>query len=375
MEIPIFDLKRQYKRIEKDVKKKLESVLESQNFILGGELEKLEKDIASFCDTKYALGLNSGTDALILALDAMGIKSGDEVITTPFTFIATGEAIARAGAKPLFVDIDPKTYNIDPSKIEKSITPKTKAILPVHLYGLPCDMDDILEIAKKNNLKVLEDACQAIGASYKGEKVGSMGDAGAFSFFPSKNIGCFGDGGIVTTNNDEISKNIKLLRDHGSEEKYKHKVIGYNSRLDNIQAAFLNLKLPFLQEWTKKRIEHAEFFNNELKSLPLVTPYTPEGSTHSFHLYTLRSEHRDSIVKYLNEKGVASRAYYPIPQHLQECFEYLGYKPGDFPEAEKASRECFSIPVFAELTEKEKKYIVEKLKESLQVKSKVARIK
>lgn len=362
MNIPIFDLKRQYRTIESQVKTKLETILKDQAFVLGEEVREFEDKIASFSGVKYAVGLNSGTDALILALDAMGIKAGDEVITTPFTFIATAEAIVRVGAKPIFIDIDPKTYNISPALIEKGITKKTKAILPVHLYGLLADMDPILEIAKNRRLKVLEDCAQAIGSDYKGKKAGSMGDVAAFSFFPSKNLGAFGDGGMVVSNNEEIYKRIKLLRDHGTDRKYHHGIIGYNSRLDNLQAAVLNIKFSYLEKWIEDRIKNAQFFNESLKDCQLFVPYIPEGYRHSFHLYVLRTERAEKIVTYLNKNGVESRTYYPIPLHLQGCLKFLGHKIGAFPESEKLSRECFAIPVYPELTGEEKTYIVEKIK-------------
>jgi len=361
MKIPIFDLKKQYKRIEPEIIEKLEGIFGKQAFILGEEVEILEKKIAAYCDVQYAVGVNSGTDALILALDAMGIGFGDEVITTPFTFIATAEAIVRVGAKPVFVDIDPTTYNIDPSLIEKKITKKTKMILPVHLYGLCADMDSILKIAKKHNLKLLEDCAQAIGSEYKGKRAGSMGNAGTISFYPGKNLGCFGDGGMVVTNDEEVYKKIKLFRNHGSEKRYYHKIIGYNSRLDNLQAAVLNVKLSYLDKWIEERIKNAGFFNKILKDYPFITPSVAEDSRHSFHLYTLKTPHAAKIMAYLNANGMDARTYYPLPLHLQECFKYLGYKLGSLPESEKCSGECFSIPVYPELTEEEKKYIVDKI--------------
>lgn len=362
MKIPIIDLKKQYEAIKDQVKEKIYELLERQAFILGRELETLEKKVASYCGTKYAIGVNSGTDALIIALDAMGIKEGDEVITTPFTFTATAEAIMRVGARPLFVDVDPKTYNMDPALIEKAVTKKTKAVLPVHLYGLCADMDPILEAARKHGLKVLEDSAQAIGSEYKGKKAGSVGDAGAISFYPGKNLGCFGDGGMVVTSDPEIRDKVKLLRDHGSSKRYYHAVIGYNSRLDNLQAAVLNIKLAHLDKWIEKRIENAEFFNKALKGYPVVTPRTPEGYRHSFHLYVLRSGRAKEAIHYLNENGIEARVYYPLPLHLQECFKPLGYKAGDFPEAERVSRESFAVPVYPELTAEEKNHIIVKIK-------------
>ena len=362
MNIPINDLKRQYKAIEKPVMDKLSGIFASQSFILGPETEELERRISEYCGTAYAAGVNSGTDALILALAAMGVGEGDEVITTPFTFVATAEAIAQAGARPVFVDVDPNTYNIKPDLIPDKITKRTKAILPVHLYGLPADMDPIIDIAGKCALSILEDCAQAIGSEYKGRKAGSMGDAGTISFYPGKNLGGFGDGGMVVTNSKDICDKIKLLRNHGSSERYRHSVVGYNSRLDDIQSAVLNVKLDSLDEWIEKRIEIAQFFNRELKDLPVSLPSIPEGSRHSFHLYTLRSRKAGEIISYLGKNGIESRAYYPVPLHLMECFSYLGYKKGDLPESEKLSGEVFSIPVYPELSREEIGYIANKIK-------------
>ena len=363
MKIPIIDLKKQYKILEDQIKDRLSKILESQSFVLGREVEEIEANISRYCNTKYAVGVNSGTDALILALNAMGVKEEDEVITTPFTFMATPEAIVRLGARPVFVDIDPKTYNIDSSLIESKITDRTKAILLVHLYGLCADMDPILEIAKRHHLKVLEDCAQAIGSEYKGRKAGSMGNAGAISFYPGKNLGAFGDGGMVVTNDREACEKVKLLRNHGTHKKYHHRIIGYNSRLDNLQAAILNIKLPYLDGWLNARIENAKFFTEELKNTPLSTPYVPEGYRHSFHLYVLGSKNAQEIIDYLGKNGIESRTYYPLPLHLQECFRYLGYKTGDFPESEKLAQESFAIPIYPELTMEEKRFIVDTIRQ------------
>lgn len=362
MRIPLLDLKEQYKQFREEALKKIETIMSNQDFILGKEVDALEREIAEYCHTKYAIGVASGTDALVLSLKAMGIGPGDEVITTPFTFMATAEAIALIGAKPVFIDIDPETYNMDPALIEASITPKTKAILPVHLYGLCADMDPILKIAKKHNLRVIEDTAQAIGSEYKGRMAGSMSDAGAISFFPSKNLGGFGDGGMVVTNDEKIYKAIRLLRVHGSSKRYYHDVIGYNSRLDNLQAAVLNIKLGYLNEWIDKRNKNAEYFNKAFKGLPLKTPFVPEGYRHSYHLYVLGASKKDAIEEYLNKNGIEVRTYYPVPLHLQKCFSYLGYEKGSFPNAEEASAKTFSIPVYPELNEEQKGYIVEKVK-------------
>lgn len=363
MKIPILDLKKQHDPFKKRIEESILRVCAKHAFILGEEVSKLEENIARYCDTKYAVGVNSGTDALVLALKVMGIKEGDEVITTPFTFVATAEAIALLGAKPVFVDIDPKTYNINPALIEAKITKKAKAIVPVHLYGLCAEMDPILKIAKKHGLKVLEDCAQAIGSTYNGRKAGSIGDAGAISFYPGKNLGCFGDGGMVVTNDEKVYKNLKLLRDHGSDKKYYHKIVGYNSRLDNLQAAVLNIKLEYLDGWIEGRIKTAEFFNKEFKTCPVLMPCIPKNFRHSFHLYILRSIKAKEIIDYLIKNGIESRPYYPLSLHLQECFKPLGYKEGDFPESEKMAKENFAIPIFPELTEEEKMYIIGKIRQ------------
>lgn len=360
--IPTLDLKKQYQEFKKEALVKISEVLENQNFILGKEVDVLEKNIANYCDTKYGVGVASGTDALILSLKALDIGPGDEVITTPFTFMATAEAVALVGARPVFVDIDPATYNMDPSLIEKKITSKTKAIVVVHLYGLCANMDHILKIAKGHGLRVIEDAAQAIGSEYKGRKVGSMGDAGAISFFPSKNLGAFGDGGMVVTNSENIYEKVKLLHVHGSNKRYYHDIIGYNSRLDNLQAAILDIKLKYLDKWIKGRIENADFFNRQLKGLPIKIPYVPNGYKHSYHLYIIRTSEKSGLEAYLNKEGIEVRTYYPVPLHLQGCFEYLGYKKGSFPEAESGSLETCSIPAYPELTLRQKRYIIEKIK-------------
>ena len=359
--ISLVDLKSQYRSQEHDINMAIKRVLEKQSFILGEDVAELEARIAEFCNTKYAVGLNSGTDALILALDAFDIKKGDEVITTPFTFVATAEAIVRVGATPVFVDIVPETYNINPKLIEKKITKKTKAILPVHLYGLPADMDPIMELAAKHNLVVIEDCCQAIGAAYHGKIVGSIGDAGALSFFPSKNLGCFGDGGMIVTNHKKVYDRVRMLREHGSSVRYYHDIIGYNSRLDNLQAAILNVKLNKLNEWIQKRAEHAAEFTKHISRYPVKLPVTPKGLTHTFHLYMIRTNRAKELMEFLSENNIDSRAYYPLPLHLQKCFEYLGYKRGDFPESEKASNEILNIPVYQELTAEIKKYMMDKI--------------
>ena len=361
MKIPLLDLKAQYATIREESEAALKKVIENQDFILGQEVSSLEKEVAEYCDTKYGVGLASGTDALILSLKALDIGPGDEVITTPFTFFATAESISIVGAKPVFVDIDPKTYNIDPALIVKKITKNTKAIMPVHLYGQCADMDPIMDIARKHGLKVIEDNAQGIGATYKGRKSGSLGDIGALSFFPSKNLGGFGDGGMVVTNNEKLAERIRVLRVHGSAVRYIHSEIGMNSRLDNLQAAILRIKLKHLDGWLDARRKNAEFYKEKLKDLPVITPYVPDYNVHTYHQYTIRVQGtglrvQEKLMKHLIDSGIEARTYYPIPLHLQDCYKNLGYKKGDIRESEKACGEVFSIPVFPEMTEEQKEY-------------------
>ncbi len=362
---PLLDLKAQYKTIKRDVNKAVAKVMEEQNFILGKEVEELEKEIAAYCRTKYAVGVASGTDAIQLALRAAGIGAGDEVITVPFTFIATAEAVSNLGAKPVFVDIDIKTYDMDPALIENKITARTKAIIPVHLYGQCADMDQILAIAKKHGLKVIEDCAQAIGATYNGKKAGSMGDAGCISFFPSKNLGGFGDGGMVVTNDDSIYKQVKLMRVHGSTSKYSHSVIGYNSRLDNLQAAVLRIKLRKLDGWAEKRRENAAYYDKAFSGLKnIVTPHVAAVNVHVYHQYVLMVNNaiRDKMIEFLIENGIESRVYYPIPLHMQDCYKGLGYKAGDFPNTENAASGTLALPVYPEMKNSDKKFIVNTIK-------------
>ncbi len=364
-EVSFLDLKSEYKSIKKEIDTAINNILKSGNFIGGRDVEKTEKEIAKFCKTKYAVGVNSGTDALFLSLKAIDIKRGDEVITTPFTFIATAEVIANTGAKPVFVDIDEKTFNINPLKIEEAITKKTKAIMPVHLFGQMTDMDRIIRIGRRYNLKVIEDAAQAIGAEYKGRKAGTIGDLGCFSFFPSKNLGAYGDGGMIITNNKKLAERIRLLRNHGSDpkNKYRNLILGINSRLDAIQAAILKIKLKYLKQWNKKRREIADYYNEKLNKVgDIVTPIILENKIHIFHQYAIRTKYRNKLKKFLEEKGIETKIYYPLPLHLQPCFRYLGYKKGDFPIAEKASQEILCLPIFPELEKKEQDYIIKQIK-------------
>ncbi|MGB5157668.1 DegT/DnrJ/EryC1/StrS family aminotransferase [Desulfobacterium sp. N47] len=374
MKVPLLDLKTQYKTIKDEILKITAEIYESQYFILGPHVEKLENEIANYCKTKYALGVSSGTDALLLALMASGIKEGDSVITSPYTFFATAGSIVRVGAKPVFVDIEPDTYNISPQKISEALNSlkeaerKTlKAIIPVHLYGQCADMDPILEIAKKNNLLVIEDAAQAIGAEYKNKRAGSLGDFGCFSFFPSKNLGAFGDGGIITANASSFYERMHILRVHGSHPKYYHKYIGGNFRLDALQAAIVSVKLKYLDEWTAARQNNAKkyrtLFSNAALSEYIILPAEKENR-HIYNQFIIKvSGKRDELRTHLNNAGIGSEVYYPVPLHLQQCFSYLGYKKGNMPVSEDASANTLALPIYPELTEDMQVYVVEKIKE------------
>ena len=363
MKICSLDLKRQYESIREEINQVVLDVIASQSFILGHYVDSFESSIARYCRIKHAIGVSSGTDAILLALMACGVKNGDEVITTPFTFFATAGSIARLGAVPVFVDIDPLSYNIDVNRIESVINKKTKAILPVHLYGQCAGMDTILTIARAHGLMVIEDAAQAIGALYKGENAGSLGDIGCFSFYPTKNLGGYGDGGLVTTNNDELAECIKILRVHGSKPKYYHSYIGINGRLDAIQAAVLSVKLKYLSEWSESRRMVASYYTEHLTGLPIRLPKIETYNSHIFHQYVIATSQRDALMKYLEQHGVETVIYYPVPLHLQKCFEYLGYKRGDLPESEKASQETLALPVFPEITRKEQDYVIHRIKD------------
>lgn len=344
------DLKRQFQEIKGEILHILTEILESSHYVLGSKVSEFEKKIAEFHGVSEAIGVASGTDALHLALDALGIGEGDEVITTPFTFFATAEAILYTGATPVFADIQPDTFNIDPRKIAAQITSRTKAIIPVHLFGHPCDMKEILRIAKKNKLKVIEDCAQAFGARIDGLIVGSVGDAGCFSFYPSKNLGGYGDGGMVTVNNPRTASLIRQLRNHGSRRPYRHERVGYNSRLDEIQAGILLVKFRRINEYNDLRRRHALKYNQllgEVGQCPVEKP----GAYHVYHQYTITSKKRDRIQQTLREQGISSVVYYPVPLHLQGAMKFLGYRKGDFPIAEKAAREVLSLPMYPELEE------------------------
>jgi len=370
MRIPQLDLVAQYKSIKKEIDETILKVLDKGEFILGQEVKALEESIANFVGVKHAIGVASGTDALLLSLMAIDIKPGDEVITTPFTFFATAGSIARLGARPIFVDIELDTYNIAPNKLEnllnKYYNPRMKAIIPVHLYGQCTDMDTINELAKKYNLRVIEDAAQSIGATYKGKQSGSLGDIGCFSFFPSKNLGAYGDGGMVVTNDDEIAEKIRLLRVHGAKPKYYHSMVGINSRLDEIQAAILNVKFKHLKDWITERRNKASIYDSLIsKSLQgqVVIPHEAAYNYHTYHQYTIRVLQRDDLKQFLSDSGIGTAIYYPLPLHLQKCFENLGYKIDDFSISERASKEVLSLPIYPELKKSEQVEVVEKIKE------------
>jgi len=351
MKIPIMNLGVQYEQLKADIDRVMRHIAETSNFVLGKETEEFEKEIAAYCGTKYAIGVNSGTDALILALEALGIRGGDEVITTPFTFFATAEAISRVDAKPVFADIDPVTYNIDPAKIESAVTGRTRAILPVHLFGNPCDMEAITKIANKHRFAIVEDTAQAIGAVYRGRRAGSFGDAGCFSFFPSKNLGAYGDGGAIITGSREMKKRYLFLREYGQRKKYHHVTMGRNSRLDEIQASILRIKLKYLDRWNEKRQQAARYYQRLLQSFDpdVIIPRSLSGRQHVFHLYVIRLKKRTQLIEYLAKRNIRTAIHYPIPLHLQQTFKYLGYRRNDLPVSEKLSGELLSLPMYPEI--------------------------
>lgn len=366
MNVPLLDLRAQFQTIRGEVMAAVERVFESQHFILGPEVEAFERDAAEYCRIKHAIGCGSGSDALLLALTALGVGPGDEVVTASFSFFATAGSIARLGARPVFVDISPDDFNVDPNLIERAITPRAKAILPVHLFGQCAEMDAIREVADRHNLPVVEDAAQAIGAGYCERRAGAIGAVGCFSFFPSKNLGGAGEGGLMTTDDDDLAEKLRLLRVHGMRPKYYHKVVGVNSRLDALQAAVLGVKLKYLDRWSDARRRNAEHYDKlfaEAGVEEVTTPAVRPNRRHIFNQYTIRCSRRDELMDFLKRRGVGSEIYYPAPLHLQECFAHLGYKPGDLPATERASRECLSLPIYPELTEEMRQYVVEKIAE------------
>jgi len=366
MEIPILDLKKQISAIRPEIDLAVKKVIDNANFILGKEIDEFEAAAAQYCRVKYAIGASNGTDAIRLALIASGINKDEGVICPAFTYYATAGAIATTGAVPVFADIDPDTYNISPESIKKAAAGKgkvkIKAVVPVHLYGQCADMDNIMKVAQEYGLKVIEDAAQAFGAEYKDKKAGTIGDCAAVSLFPGKNLGAFGDAGMILTNDKTIADRLKLLRNQGNLERYYHSVLGYNNRMDTIQAAVLKVKLKYLDAWNKKRQENAAYFNNKLKSAKIKTPFVAAYSNHIYHQYVLRLDGPSSgLIEHLRAKGIDSRVYYPVPLHLQECFKYLGYKAGDFPESEAACIQTLAIPIYPDLTREQLDYIADSI--------------
>jgi len=369
MQVPLLDLKRQHLNLRDELRAALGRVLDSQQFILGEDVRLLESELARYTRALYAVGCGSGSDALLLALLAFDVGAGAEVVTTPFTFFATAGAVVRAGARPVFVDIEPRTYNLDPGKIEEVFTERTRAVIPVHLYGQMAELDEMLRAASARGVRVVEDAAQAIGAEDgKGRSAGAVGDAGCFSFYPTKNLGAAGEAGLVTTNDAAVAERLRRLRVHGGATEYHHEEVGFNSRLDTFQAAVLRVKLPHLDAWTGARRERAETYTRLIDEAGLsefvTPPHVLPGARHIFHQYVVRvpATRRDALLEHLKQNGVGTKVYYPVPLHLQPCFADLGYKEGDFPESERAARETLALPMFPELTDAQQEYVVETLR-------------
>jgi dTDP-4-amino-4,6-dideoxygalactose transaminase len=353
MEIPLVDLRKQYAPLKNEILSGVERILDGMHLFLGENVQALEREFAQFCGVRHGIGVSDGTAALHIILRAMGIGPGDEVITVSHTFIATVEAILLAGARPVFVDIDPNTYLMDIEQVKSRITPRTKAVLPVHLYGQPVNMDPLRELATQHGLRIIEDACQAHGAEYKGRRAGSLGDAAAFSFYFSKNLGAYGEGGFVTTNDDELARCVRMIRDHGSERRYYHDLIGFNGRLDEIQAVVLRAKLPHLEAWNEARRGHAARYRELLQGLPVVMPLECPENRHVYHLYVIRTPRRDELQTWLKSQGVLTGIHYPVPVHLQKALAVLGYKVGDLPATERVAGGILSLPMYAELTDEQ----------------------
>lgn len=370
MEVKFVDLKRQNKEIEQEIFSAISKTIEKCDFILGENVNLFEKDFATFCNSKYSVGVSSGTDAIHLCLRALGIGEGDSVIVPVNTFIATALGVIYTGARVIFVDCLEKDFNLDISLVDKILKQKKdklniRAIIPVHLYGQCCDMEELISIANKYEVKIIEDACQAHGAKYKNKLAGSFGICAAFSFYPGKNLGCFGDGGAIVTNDKEVYEKILMLRNYGQKEKYKHLIVGFNSRLDTIQAAVLKVKLKYLKNWNDQRRQAANLYLEKLKNKDIILPYVNENSEHIWHLFVVRVKKRDELIKYLKMFGIETGIHYPVPLHLHPAFNFIGYKNGDFPVAEKLSNEILSLPMFPGITEEEIKYVVSKIEEFL----------
>lgn len=367
MKVPLLNLQAQYVSLRDELRKSIDQVFESQHFVLGNYGRSLETGIAEYSQTKHAIGCASGSDALLLALMSLDLKPDDEVITTSFTFFATGAAIVRLGARPVFVDIDPDTYNLDVSQVSAALTSRTKAILPVHLYGQCAEMDSLIEISKKTGVPIIEDAAQAIGAEDQGRRAGSMGLVGTFSFYPTKNLGGAGDGGMMTTSDDQIADRLRRLRAHGGSNEYEHEEVGVNSRLDELQAAVLLVKLAYLDAWSSSRAQKAAIYTDLLRStnmrISVEPPFVREEGRHIFHQYVVRVPvYRDQLSAHLKEKGIGTKVYYPIPLHKQQCFRDLGYREGSLPEAERAALETLALPIYPEITEEQQQYVVDAIR-------------
>jgi dTDP-4-amino-4,6-dideoxygalactose transaminase len=357
MQVPLLDLKAQYADIKSDMDQAIHRVLDSARFIGGPEVSGLEEEIARYCGTPHAIGCASGTDALLLALRGLEVGPGDEVVTTAFSFFASAGTIANVGARPVFVDIDPRTYNLDPHRLEAAITPLTKAVVAVHLYGQCCDLTAIKAVCDKHQLFLIEDAAQAIGSEWEGRRAGSVGDLGAFSFFPSKNLGAAGDGGIMTARDAALAERVRLLREHGAKPKYYHALVGTNSRLDALQAAILRVKLRHLDRWSEKRAKNAALYDQLFEGAKLTRPYRDARTRHIYNQYVIRLPQRDALRQHLADRGVGTEIYYPVPLHLQQCFAPLGYREGDMPQSEAAAREVLALPIYPELTEEQIRYV------------------
>jgi dTDP-4-amino-4,6-dideoxygalactose transaminase len=365
-QIPFVDLAAQYESIAGEIEQAMSGVLKRTDFILGGDVEQFEREFAEYSETSFAVGIDSGTSAIEMALRAYGIGPGDEVITVANSFIATALAISYTGARPVLMDVDARTYNMDPALLERAITPWTRAVVPVHLYGQPADMDPILAIAEERGLVVVEDACQAHGARYRGKRAGSLGHAAAFSFYPGKNLGAYGDGGLVTTNDEEVADSLRMLRNYGQRQKYHHLLQGFNRRLDTLQAAVLRVKLPHLDGWNEARRRHAARYNELLEGAGVGPPFDADYAESVYHLYVIRVEDRDGLLAHLKERGVSAGIHYPVPIHLQPAYQELGYPSGSFPVSEQSAHEILSLPMYAELTDSQVEHVARSVREFTQ---------